>query len=76
MIRTKINTREDVVEEHSAMGDLSSHWWAPSSPAMVSEGEGGNNSRVRISDASSGPAFSQWWIRDSRAVSKRWSLPH
>ena len=68
------NIEEDVVEEHGAMGDLSSHWWAPSPPAVIPEGE---VEKMRIPDSKVGASVSsQWRIRDSRMGPKRWSLPH
>jgi len=68
VIYAKLITEEDIVEENSATGDLSSHWWAPS------EGEG---KRVIIPDLKAGASSSsQWRIQDSRTGSKRWSLPH
>lgn len=74
VIHAKFNIGEDIVEEHSATGDLSSHWWAPSPPAMTPEGEAKN---MRIPDIKAGASSSsQWRIRDSRVGPKRWSLPH
>ena len=74
VMHAKLNIEEDIVEEHGAMGDLSSHWWAPSPHAVIPEGE---VEEMRISDSMVGAASSsQWRIRDSRMGSKRWSLPH
>ena len=75
VIHAKVSTRDDVAEEHSEAGDLSSHWWAPSPPAVIPEGEGERNTGFRIPnsriDASSGLASSQCRIRDLRTGSKR-----
>ena len=68
----RLNIEEDIVEEHGSMGDLSSHWWAPSPPAVILEGE---VEKMRILDSKAGSP-SQWRIKDSRMGSKRWSLPH
>lgn len=74
VIHAKLNIEEDIAEEHGAMGDLSSHWWAPSPSAMILEGE---VETMRIPDSKVGVGSpSQWRIRDSGMGSKRWSLPH
>ena len=74
VIHPKPNVEEDIIEEHSATGELSSHWWTPPSPATTQEGEGETMRTPSIKVGVSAP--SQWRIRDSRVGSKRWSLPH
>ncbi len=71
VMHAKLNIEGDIVEEHGAMGDLSSHWWAPSPPAVIPEGE---VEKLRIPDSKVGASSSsQWRIREGP---KRWSLPH
>ena len=74
VMHVKPNIEEGVVEEHGAMGDLSSHWWAPPPPAVIPEGE---VEKMRMPDSKVSPSSSSpWRIRDSRTGPKRWSLPH
>lgn len=70
VIHTKVNIQECVAEEHSGAGDLQR---PPSRPPNAGK-RGEKDSRIRLSvDASSGPAFPQWWIREPQEGS---SLPH
>ena len=74
VMHPKPSIEEDIVEEHGATGESSSHWWAPPSPATTQGGEGETMRTPSIKVGVSAP--SQWRIRDSRVGPKRWGLPH